>query len=154
MGHRIFGENNGAKKVGRFSVEFEVANNRDVLLHEENSLPAAEIRSLRLSGLVDPGASSLVLPEKVANQLGLRVIGKVKVRYADGRRATRTQVKGAHVTIQGRSGDFKATLEKNRDTALIGAIVLEDLDFLVDCKKHRLVPRDPDYVVTEIEDLS
>jgi len=30
-------------------------------------------------------------------------------------------------------------------------IVLEDLDFLVDCNKQRLVPRDPDFVVSEIE---
>ncbi len=34
---------------------------------------------------------------------------------------------------------------------LIGAIVLEDLDFLVDCTKLCLVPRDPDYKVSEIE---
>ena len=34
---------------------------------------------------------------------------------------------------------------------MIGAIVLEDLDFLVDCAKQCLVPRDPDYVVNEIE---
>ena len=35
--------------------------------------------------------------------------------------------------------------------ALIGAIVLEALDLLVDCRKQRLYPRDPDYVVSEIE---
>ena len=35
--------------------------------------------------------------------------------------------------------------------ALIGAIVLEDLDLLVDCTNQRLVPRDPKYVVSEIE---
>jgi hypothetical protein len=28
---------------------------------------------------------------------------------------------------------------------------LEDLDFLVDCNRQQLVPRDPDFVVSEIE---
>jgi hypothetical protein len=33
----------------------------------------------------------------------------------------------------------------------IGAHVLEELDFLVDCEKQRLVPRDPKFIVSEIE---
>jgi len=36
-------------------------------------------------------------------------------------------------------------------TTEIDAIVLEDLDFLVDCVGQRLVPRDPDRVMSEIE---
>lgn len=44
-----------------------------------------------------------------------------------------------------------AVVEPKRDTALIGAIVLEDLDFLVACTKLCLVPRGPDYVASEIE---
>ena len=46
---------------------------------------------------------------------------------------------------------FEVTLEAKRDTALIGAIVLEDLDFLVDCEKQRLVPRDPKFILSEAE---
>ena len=75
---------------------------------------------------------------------------KVKVSFADGRRGMRRQVGGVYVTLQGRAGIFIAIVEPKRDTALIGAIILEDLDFLVDCKNLRLVPRDPDYVLAEI----
>ena len=42
-------------------------------------------------------------------------------------------------------------IEPRRRSTLIGAIVLEDLDFLVDCTAQRLVPRDPKFVVSEIE---
>jgi len=35
--------------------------------------------------------------------------------------------------------------------ALIGAIVLEDLDLLVDCQNQRVVPRDPSGAIYEIE---
>jgi hypothetical protein len=41
--------------------------------------------------------------------------------------------------------------EPNRETALIGAIVLEDLDLLVDCTAQRVVPRDPRGAIYEIE---
>jgi len=36
-------------------------------------------------------------------------------------------------------------------TALLGAIVLEDLDLLVDCSTQKLVPRDPRGALYEIE---
>lgn len=40
---------------------------------------------------------------------------------------------------------------KTRPTALIGALVLEDFDFLVDSAKENLVPRDPNGIVSEIK---
>jgi hypothetical protein len=63
----------------------------------------------------------------------------------------RPVVQGVHVALQGRHSIFKATLEPRRDTALIGVIVLEDLDFLVDCEKKLLVPRDPKFILSEAE---
>ncbi len=46
---------------------------------------------------------------------------------------------------------INAVVEPDRESALVGAIVLEALDLLVDCTHQRLVPRDPRYVVSEIE---
>ena len=44
-----------------------------------------------------------------------------------------------------------AIVEPSRPTALIGAIVLEDLDSLIDSRKEQLVPRDPNQILAEIE---
>jgi hypothetical protein len=63
----------------------------------------------------------------------------------------RPVVQGVHVALQGRDSIFKAMVEPKRDTALIGAIVLEDLDFLIDCEQERLVPRDPKFILSEAE---
>jgi clan AA aspartic protease len=139
------------KKMARFSVSFEVANNNDLALAQAGHLDPAQVRRVSLQGLVDSGASRLVLPRKVVEQLGLPVTDHVKVKYADGRTAKRPVVQGVHVALQGRDSIFKAVVEPRRDTALIGAIVLEDLDFLVDCEKQRLVPRDPKFIVSEAE---
>lgn len=137
--------------MGRFSVEFEVANYYDVARAEHGDLPADQVRRMKIKGVVDSGASRLVLPKAVAKQLGLEPIRKVRVRYADGRRAMRSEVGGVFVNINGRDGFFKAIVEPKRETALIGAIVLEDLDFLVDCERQKLVPRDKRFIVAEIE---
>ena len=55
------------------------------------------------------------------------------------------------VTLLGRSRVFDAIVEPKRETALIGAIVLETLDFVVNCALQKLVPRDPKQIVSELE---
>jgi len=141
----------GAKKVGRFSIQFEVANDKDLMRAEEGIISPDQIRRMTIEGVVDPGASRLVLPLSAVKQLGLQSSGKVQVRYADRRTAKRDRVQGVHLEILGRQGTYAASVEPKRRTALIGAIVLEDLDLLVDCTHQRLVPRDPRFIITEIE---
>jgi predicted aspartyl protease len=141
----------GLNGMGRFSVELQIANFGDVTLAQRGLLPKDEVRRQTISGIVDSGAAKLVLPATLVKQLGLTLGDKIKVRYADGRRTQRRQAEGAYVELMGRHGTFTAIVEPNRETALIGAIVLEDFDFLVDCQHQQLVPRDPDGPLFEIE---
>jgi clan AA aspartic protease len=137
--------------VGRFAIEFQVANGWDVMKAREGTLAKDRVRRLTIRGVVDSGAARLVLPKSVVQQLGLPLADKVKVRYADHRTRTRATAEFVQVEIQGRRGTFTAIVEPSRTEALIGAIVLEDLDYLVDCKHQRVVPRDPRFVISEIE---
>jgi clan AA aspartic protease len=137
--------------VGRFAVEFEIANNRDLIAADLGHIAPEEVRRVRLQGLVDSGATRLVLPAAVAKQLGLPKAGQVKTKYADGRMGQRDVVDEVRVHLLGRNCVLNAIVEPKRDTALLGAIVLETLDFVVDCTHQRLVPRDPKQIVSEIE---
>jgi len=56
-----------------------------------------------------------------------------------------------HLAYGGRDSVFNAIVEPGRDSALIGAIVLEDLNLLVDCTAQQLVPRDPKQIISEVE---
>jgi predicted aspartyl protease len=141
----------GANGVGRFRIEFEVANYADIVKARDGLLEPARVRRQRLRGLVDSGAAKLVLPQAVAKALGLRLMDPITVRYADGREARRREAEGAYVELLGRHGTFTAIVEPKRETALIGAIILEDLDLLVDCQNRRVVPRDPRGGIYEIE---
>src|SRR5713101_4834909 len=96
----------GANGMGRFSVEFEIANYDDLLLAKAGYLEPDKVRRQKFRGLVDPGASKLVLPESLVKKLGLSVRGKINVRYADGRRAQRREADGAYVEFLGRHDTF------------------------------------------------
>jgi predicted aspartyl protease len=137
--------------MGRVSVEVELTNAEDLVRVKDGRLAPDKVRRLRMTGVVDTGANHLVLPTEAANQLGVPVMGKATVRYADQRRGSRTVVENVRVDLLGRHGNFKAILEPKRTDVLIGAIVMEDMDLLVDCITQTLQPRDPKQMIAEIE---
>ncbi len=144
-------KNVGAKPMGRFAVEFEVAHLTDVTLGEAGVLAPDKVRRAKIQRIVDPGATGLVLPQSVAKALGLKKTGTVTVKYADRRTAVRSTTQGVQVDLLGRRSIFTASIEPRRQTALIGAVVLEFLDFLVDGTHHRLAPRDSKTIISEEE---
>jgi predicted aspartyl protease len=137
--------------MGRFSVQFVIANNCDVM-QVAPGVPIREgVKHLVLSGVVDSGAARLVLPQRAVDELRLPGHGETTVRYADGRREKRPVVSNVWLQLLGRDGVFSAVVEPDREDPLIGAIVLEELDLVVDCTTRNLRPREPDSILTEIE---
>ncbi len=137
--------------MGRFSVTVELTNDKDLGQAELGQISADKVRRVRVSGLVDSGATRLVLPESVAKQLGLEMTGTTTVRYADGRTADRAVAQRIRLGYAGRESIFNAIIEPGRDAALIGAIVMEDLDLIIDCTGQQLIPRDPKQIISEVE---
>ena len=137
--------------MGRFSVEVELANNYDLDRARAGIIPETQVRRVKLRGVVDTGATRLVLPGSIVDLLGLRTTGRTSVRYADGRVAQRALVTDLSLTYGDRTSLFSAVVEPDRDSALIGAIVLEELDLVVDCNRQTLAPRDPKQIVSELE---
>jgi clan AA aspartic protease len=137
--------------MGRISVEVELSNAEDLVRVKDGTRAPDQVRRVRLTGLVDTGASYLVVPERIVQSLGLPEKGQASVRNADRRTETRKVVDQVHVALLGRDGTFKAIVEPARDDVLLGAIVLEDLDLLIDCRTQKLQPRDPKQIIAEIE---
>src|SRR5438876_11253514 len=94
--------NEDSADMGRFSVDIEIANNEDLVEVRRGHLDPAKVRRMSISGLVDSGATRLILPQAVAKELGLPVKkNKVKVRYADGRRSMRSEVDEVRLYLLG-----------------------------------------------------
>ncbi len=138
-------------EMGRVSVDIILANNRDVVNLGDGDNVLEHVKHIIISGVVDSGATRLVLPQRVVDELQLKVDGERSVRFADNRREKRQFVSNVWLQLLGRHSVFNAVIEPARDDALIGAIVLEDLDLLVDCGTQSLYPREPDSTLTVIE---
>ncbi len=81
--------------MGRFTVQIEITNYEDMVMANKSVLDPAKIRRKVIEGLVDPGATRMVLPESLVTELGLPLWkSKTKVKYADGRRGLRREVGG------------------------------------------------------------
>jgi plasmid stabilization system protein ParE len=131
------------KSMSCFQVEVELTTYSDELLHQ--LIPEQEVRRTKVRGPVDSGASMIVLSERIATELGLpELAGQLaEVTLADGSTVTRKVAGALKLQYQDRYGLFDAVVEPGRQDIIIGALVLERLDLLVDCRREQFIPRKP-----------
>lgn len=90
---------------------------------------------------VDTGATLLVLPQSVVRELGFPTIRKQTVKYANEERADREIVYGVELEVCDRRGVFEAVVEPEKTyAALLGAVVMETLDLIVEPRDFRIYP--------------
>lgn len=97
-------------------------------------------KSIEIDALVNTGATMVVLPQDIVQQLGLRRVREVKVRYADNRVEMKPVYRAVIMQILGREGTFDVIGEEENSQPLIGQVVLEVLDLVVDPRTRKLMP--------------
>ncbi|MBI5528729.1 MAG: aspartyl protease family protein [Deltaproteobacteria bacterium] len=109
-------------------------------------------KSIVVEAVVDTGATMLVLPENLVSELGLRKIREVTVKYANNTTQKKEIFAGLLIEIKGRIGNFDALAEVEGSEPLIGQIVLEELDLVVEPRTRSLIPnpRSPELPMVEI----
>ncbi len=130
----------------------KLANAHDYFNAETGIISPDDIRRAEVEALVDTSANMLVLPAEVVKQLGLVEIQRRKARYADGRTAVRSVVSSVRLEIVGREGEFDVLAENAGTMPLIGQVVLEELDLIVDprSKELRPNPESPDMPTVDV----
>lgn len=120
--------------MGRTIEKLIVRNYVDVALAEQNKLKNDNIRSIEIDAIVDTGATYVCIGKKEIEQLGLLFH------------------KEAEIELKGR--DFRMDVMENDDDtpALIGYLLLEALDYVVDLKTQQVIPN-PDHEGKWIADL-
>ncbi|MEG3970452.1 hypothetical protein QUA00_22930 [Microcoleus sp. T2B6] len=120
-------------------------------LKSRNFLTDSEI--VDLEAKVDTGATMLVLPESTAAQFNFAKIRKQIVKYANEQTAQRDIVGGVEVEVCGRKGWLEAIVSPGKKYALLGAIVMETLDLIVEPRGLQIYPnpRSPNMPMAEIE---
>jgi len=125
--------------MGKTIEKVIVKNFGDMVLHSKGIVKGDEIRTVEIEGVVDTGAAYLCLPPDVIEKLGLLYSHTREVTTANGR-VERRIFYGAVIIIQGR--DIQMQVMENDVTTppLIGYLVLETMDLVVNTKLQKITP--------------
>lgn len=125
--------------MGKTIEKVIVKNFGDIVLQRREIIKEDEIRTVEIEGVVNTGAAYLCLPPDVIEKLGLLYSHTREVTTANGR-VKRRIFNGAIIIIQDR--DIQMQVMENDVTTppLIGYLVLETMDFVVDTKSQRIIP--------------
>ena len=109
-------------------------------------------KAKEVEAIIDTGTTMLVLPQNIVDELGLREIRRATVKYANNETQEKSVYAGLVIDIKGRVGNFEAVAEVTGSQPLIGQIVLEALDLVVEPRTRTLIPnpRSPEMPTVEI----
>ncbi len=125
--------------MGRIVEKIKVRNAYDIHDVQKKRTPESEIRTIEVDALVDTGATYVCLSRKDIETLGLPFHKSVAIKTANGKASRRT-FEGAKIELNGRTF-LMEVMENDDDTpALIGYLLLEALDFVVDPKTQKVIP--------------
>lgn len=97
-------------------------------------------KSVEVEAVVDTGATMVVLPQNIVNELGLKKIRETKVKYANNSTELKSIYGVVTIEIKRRTGNFDVLAEVEGAQPLIGQVALEILDLVVDPRARILKP--------------
>ena len=120
--------------MGRVLTDLKITNFGDILTNQK------DVRTIEVKdALVDTGAAMLGLHKDQIERLGLMFLRKINLKTANG--LVERDVFGvARVEIEERESEFDVVELPDDVPALVGYIVLEQLDFIVSPSIQRLIP--------------
>jgi len=109
-------------------------------------------KSTEVDAVIDTGATMVVLPQDIVDGLGLKKIRETKVRYANNKLESRSIYGVATIELKGRSANLDVLAEVAGSQPLIGQVLLELLDLVVDPRTRTVMvnPRSPEMPMVEI----
>jgi predicted aspartyl protease len=125
--------------MGRVFTEATIENLQDLWDARRGVLPADRVRRITVNdALVDIGATTLALPTRFLQQLGL--VKRYEKRSTSSRGTGLVSVyDAARLTIQGRDCTVDVMEVPDDVPVLIGQIPLEMMDLVVDLQGRRLI---------------
>ncbi|MDR2521458.1 MAG: aspartyl protease family protein [Spirochaetaceae bacterium] len=125
--------------MGSVFEKITLINATDVGDVRRGFMKAEEVRAVSVEALVDTGAATIVISEKLRCELGLDVIDTVEVDVPGGKKETCGITDGVIIRWQKRSALFNAWVLPEQKNVLLGALPLESMDLVVHPREGRLV---------------
>ena len=126
--------------MGKVVTKAWLRNNQDLTRLADGRIAVEQVRQQEQELIVDTGARAVGLPLPIIEQLGLPATRKVTVTLSDGSRQERQLYGELRVQVGDRDDVFSCVAKPEGAPLLLGQIVLEALDLVVDCGRQRLIP--------------
>jgi len=124
--------------MGRVTADLTVTNVKDMNNAENGIIAEKDIRSVTIKAIVDTGATSLVINEKLCSQLGLGIIKTGTINLAGGAKGICKVTEPVKIQWKNREISINAVVLADGDP-LLGVIPLEFMDLIVDPVRQELV---------------
>jgi clan AA aspartic protease len=127
--------------VGEIKATIELKNDRDIFLFDKGEMNESDVRGLTIEAMVDTGAVMLLLPQDMVEKLGLKIEDRVIVTLANDEKIELDVAGTLSLKICGRKMKTDCLVGPPRCEPLIGQIILERLDLVLDPVKQTIMPR-------------
>jgi predicted aspartyl protease len=130
--------------MGSIYTDISLENSVDAAKAAEGLIKKTDIRRARVKALVDTGAGTLVIGEKLCRQLGLIKWFESRPVLAGGQHINGYYTRPLDIYWKDRSTSCNPLVVENQDIPLLGALVLEGLDLILDPLNETVVGRHGD----------
>ncbi|MBD0333249.1 MAG: hypothetical protein ICV66_11395 [Chitinophagaceae bacterium] len=127
--------------MGEIRADIRITNHEDLLLADRNIIGKEEVRSVLLDALVDTGAVMILLPQDAVEALGLRKVDQVIVALANDQKIEMGVTNSILLQVGNRRMVTDALIGPTQCEPLIGQLVLERLDLMIDPLNRTISPR-------------
>ncbi len=127
---------------GEVNIAVKLTNTLDEALANRKELAKSKIRTLVDVGIVDTGAIALILPQRIADQLGLQLVDQQIAVYSNGASEEVAITEPVTIEIRGRKTSEAAMILG--ENILIGKTILAKTGLVVDRLKRRLLAKHPE----------
>ena len=127
--------------MGEVRAIVTLENQGDRVLADAGHLDPNRVRRATIDALVDTGAVMTLLPQDIVEALGLPLDGKIIVTLANDEKIELSRARLLSVELANRQMDTDCLVGPPQCEPLIGQLVLERLDLIVDPLKQQVSPR-------------
>jgi predicted aspartyl protease len=125
--------------MGKVTVAATIENLNDVINARSGQLSAEQVRRVTVeNALIDTGATGLLLPRRLIQELGLVQFPAQQARGIGGP-VIMPVYSVARLTVQGRDCSMDVGEIDDNLPVIIGQIPLESMDWVVDLKNQKLI---------------
>jgi clan AA aspartic protease len=118
--------------MGHVYADITLLNSFEVRAAQKGLIADDDVKTLTVNAMVDSGAMTLTINEKLAKQLGLEVQRRQEVVLADGSFRRCDYVGPVDIHFENRFACCHALVLPGADEVLLGVIPLEEMDVIID----------------------